>query len=373
MEDVRPFFQQRKTYFQTDFYIWQRKHRNILLHADGSPLGGKWTFDSDNRARFPRNAATPKINWTASNSFVDEATGYVNLNFPDNPGSTENFGYPATLEDVDAWLDQFLGQRFAGFGTYEDAMVRQENFLFHSLLSPLLNTGLLVPGQVIDKALTIAEKNNIPINSTEGFIRQILGWREFIRIVYEREGRRQRTSNHFNFSRQIPESFWNATTGIHPVDVVIRHTLDHAYTHHINRLMVLGNFMLLCEFNPDDVYRWFMEMYIDAYDWVMVPNVYGMTQFADGGLMTTKPYISGSNYLMKMGDWEKGAWQEKWDALFWRFMHVHRDLFARNPRLSMLLSTFDKMDKAKHQRLLGTAEAYLSSLDVLPSPSTHPA
>jgi deoxyribodipyrimidine photolyase-related protein len=146
------------------------------------------------------------------------------------------------------------------------------------------------------------------------------------------------------------------------VDTVIRHTLKDGYTHHINRLMILGNFMLLCEFDPDDVYRWFMEMYIDAYDWVMVPNVYGMTQFADGGLMTTKPYVSGSNYLMKMGNWEKGPWQQVWDGLFWRFMHTHRDLTGRNPRLSMLLRTFDNMDRARRETLMVTADEYLTSL-----------
>jgi deoxyribodipyrimidine photolyase-related protein len=181
--------------------------------------------------------------------------------------------------------------------------------------------------------------------------------------MYEAKGVTQRTANYWNFTRNIPKSFYNATTGINPVDITIEKVLQTGYCHHIERLMVLGNFMVLCEFHPDQVYRWFMELFIDAYDWVMVPNVYGMSQFADGGLMATKPYISGSNYLMKMSDFPKGKWQEIWDALFWRFMHVHRDFFTQNPRLGMLIKSFDKMSAEKQGHLIDTANQYLSELD----------
>jgi deoxyribodipyrimidine photolyase-related protein len=363
LEDTDEFFRNRKTYFQTDFYTWQRKSRKILVDAAGGPLGGKWSFDAENREKFPKNREAPPFQWARSNQFVVEAQSYCEKHFASSSGSGDHFGYPITFEDAVQWFNEFLHTRFKDFGTYEDAMVKEENFLHHSVLSPLMNAGLLEPQYVISKTLAHASQKNIPLNSLEGFIRQILGWREFIRIVYEREGRMQRTQNHFRFTRKIPSSFWFGTTGIHPVDSVIHHTLQHGYTHHINRLMVMGNFMLLCEFDPNDVYRWFMEMYIDAYDWVMVPNVYGMTQFADGGLMTTKPYISGSNYLVKMGNWEKGPWQKIWDALFWRFMHVHRDLFSKNPRMGMLLSTFDKMAPDKRSGLLQTADDYLARLD----------
>jgi len=215
---------------------------------------------------------------------------------------------------------------------------------------------------VIDRALEAGTEKRIPINALEGFVRQIIGWREFIRLVYIREGRKQRTRHFWNFHRPVPESFWNGTTGIAPLDQVIRSVSNNAYAHHIERLMVMGNFMLLCEFNPDDVYRWFMELFIDAYDWVMVPNVYGMSQFADGGLMTTKPYISGSNYLMKMGNWTKGHWQEKWDGLFWRFLSTHRDFFQRQPRLGMLLTSWDKMDKEKQKMHLKNSDEFLKSV-----------
>lgn len=363
LDEVSEFFASKKTYFQTDFYIWQRKQRKLLLDEQQKPLGGQWTFDSDNRKKFPKDEKIPLLNPTNHSTYVKEAINYVEKHFPNNPGETDGFFYPICFTSSQQWLKAFLKDRFEKFGIYEDAMVRKENILHHSVLSPLLNIGLLTPEDVLHQSISYAQTQNIPLNSTEGFVRQILGWREFIRIVYEHKGRNQRTTNHFGFTRKIPTSFWNGTTGIDPIDAVIYHTLKDGYTHHINRLMILGNFMLLCEFDPNEVYRWFMEMYTDAYDWVMVPNVYGMTQFADGGLMTTKPYISGSNYLMKMGDWPKGEWQLIWDALFWRFMHVHRDLFSKNPRMGMLLKTFDKMDAGKREKLLTTANQFLLKLD----------
>lgn len=368
-EEVSDFFDKRKTYFQTDFYTWQRKQRDILLEPDGKPIGGKWTFDTENRLKFPKNETVPVLRTPADNNYIEDAKTWVDRHFADNYGNTSSpFGkpggfYPVTFDEADAWLDNFLKQRFQNFGIYEDSMVAEESFLYHSVLTPMLNIGLLNPQQIIDKALEAATEYDVPMNSLEGFIRQIMGWREFIHIVYEREGRRQRTKNYWGFKRKIPQTFWTGETGIGPVDIVIKKVLDTGYNHHIERLMVMGNFLLLCEFDPDEVYRWFMEMYIDAYDWVMVPNVYGMTQFADGGLMVTKPYISGSNYLLKMGDWQKGPWQEIWDGLFWRFMNVHRSFFLQNPRLGMLVKTFDNMADEKRAKYLANAERFLEDLD----------
>jgi deoxyribodipyrimidine photolyase-related protein len=362
MEGVKNYFDKKKTYFQTGFYTEQRKQRGILVEADNQPAGGKWTFDSDNRLRYPKNQTPPFIQFAEEDKFVQEAKVYVAKNYHGNYGKTEPFIYPTDFTAAEKWLDDFLENRFARFGEYEDALVSGEHFLHHSVLTPMLNIGLLCPQQIVDKALSHAAKNNIPLNSLEGFIRQVVGWREFIRIVYEREGSRQRTKNYWGFERKIPVNFWNGNTGILPVDNVIKKVLKTGYSHHIERLMVMGNFMLLCEFDPDEVYKWFMEMYVDAYDWVMVPNVYGMTQFADGGLMTTKPYISGSNYLLKMSDYKKGPWCEVWDGLFWRFMHVHRDFFLKNPRLGMLVKTFDKMPEEKRRKHIEIAEKYLNSL-----------
>lgn len=362
LDEVTPFFENRKSYFQTDFYTWQRKKKNILLTPEGKPVGGKWTFDAENREKFPRKGIPPMVNFPKPNADVKEAMQYVEQFFPKNPGSSTGFFYPVDHSSALSWFRDFLAHRFAAFGRYEDAMVMKEPILHHSLLSPLKNAGLLSPQHVIEETLAESDALSIPLASLEGFLRQVMGWREFIRIVYEREGSRQRTKNYWNHTRKIPSVFYTGETGILPVDTVIRRVLETGYCHHIERLMVLGNFMLLCEFDPDEVYRWFMELFIDSYDWVMVPNVYGMTQFADGGLMTTKPYISGSNYLLKMGDWEKGPWQETWDGLFWRFMHLHRDFFTQNPRLGMLVKTFDKMPVEKRNKHLKKADEFLSKL-----------
>lgn len=366
MEEANAYYEHKKRYFQTDFYINQRKRLNLLVH-ENKPEGGQWSFDADNRLKYPAKQHPPKIEFPKENAYVKEAKAYVEKHFKDNYGNTElavtKGFYPVNFEEAKSWLEDFLQTRFTDFGVYEDAMVSSEHFLHHSLLSLLLNTGLLTPAYVIERTMDYAAKHAIPLNSLEGFIRQIIGWREFIRIVYEREGRKQRTTHFMRFSRKIPASFYTGTTGIEPVDNVIKKVLLTGYAHHIERLMILGNFMLLCEFDADVVYKWFMELFIDAYDWVMVPNVYGMTQFTDGGLMVTKPYISSSNYVLKMSNYKKGAWCEIWDGLFWRFMHTHRTVFENNQRIGMLMKTWDKMDAVKKQAHLNNAEAFLQQLD----------
>ena len=180
--------------------------------------------------------------------------------------------------------------------------------------------------------------------------------------IYTIKGSQQRTTNFWNFNSEIPASFYDGTTGIDPIDDTIKKVLKTGYCHHIERLMILSNFMMLCEFNPNSVYRWFMELFIDAYDWVMVPNVYGMSLYADGGLMTTKPYISSSNYIIKMSNYKKGPWQEIWDGLFWRFMNKHRTFFLKNPRMGMLIRTFDKMPEAKRTQHIENGNNFIKKL-----------
>ena len=288
---------------------------------------------------------------------------YVEKNYSNNIGQLSNNSlYPTNFETSKQWFQQFLEQRFLEFGTYEDAIVAENSILNHSVLTPMLNVGLITPKTIIEQSITFAKANNIPINSLEGFVRQIIGWREFIRGIYESRESDERTRNFWGFTKKIPKSFYDGTTGIYPIDQTIKKTLETGYCHHIERLMVLGNFMMLCEFDPDEVYRWFMELFIDSYDWVMVPNVYGMSQFADGGLMATKPYISGSNYLMKMSNYKKGEWQAVWDGLFWRFMDTHRSFFKKNPRLSMLVAMYDKMPQEKKQQHIENAVNYLAKL-----------
>ena len=347
--------------FQTDFYIYQRKKRNILLQPDGTPQGGKWSFDTDNRKKYPAGNRPPVLSVTDELSCDADARSYVQQHFPDNPGTIDGpLAYPTDPVSAKTWLHHFLETRLRGFGDFEDAIVSAEHVLHHAVLTPMLNVGLLKPMEVIDAAIAYARNNDIAMNDLEGFIRQILGWREFVRYVYRYHGTRQRTRNFWGFHRRLPDTFYTGTTGIEPIDVAVRKLLRTGYNHHIERLMVLGNFMLLNEYHPNAVYQWFMEMYIDAYDWVMVPNVYGMSQFADGGLMCTKPYISGSNYVLKMSDHPKNAaWTDIWDALFWRFLHEHRDFFLKNPRLSMLVRTFDKWPEDKKHSYLSAAARHM--------------
>lgn len=362
-EDLYSFFNpEKKKFFQTTFYISQRKKLNILIDKNLNPEGGKWSFDMINRKKYPKNLKPPDVLFPKKNKFLSDGIKYVENYFPSNYGEiNENFKYPNNHIDAEKWFQDFLENRFKDFGSYEDAIVSEEVILNHSLLSPLINSGLLSPKLVIDKAIKLYNKNTIPLNSVEGFIRQIIGWREFIRGIYVSKGSQERTLNFWNFNKKIPESFYSGTTGIIPVDLTIQKINQTGYCHHIERLMVLGNFMILCEFDPDEVYKWFMEMFIDSYDWVMVPNVYGMSQFSDGGLMSTKPYISSSNYLFKMSNYKKGDWQTIWDGLFWRFMDKHRGFFSKNPRMRMLISTFDKMNHEKKTNLLEQAENFLEN------------
>ena len=363
-EELNVFFKkEKKKFFQTSFYKTQRQKFNLLLNEDGKPEGGKWTYDDQNREKYPKDRIPPAIQYPKKNNEFENASTYVQIHFNANFGViNEDKRYPTNHEEAEAWLNQFLAIRFKEFGPYEDAVVKEYSILHHSLLSPLINCGLLSPKDVVQHSMTYYREKNIPINSCEGFIRQIIGCREFIRGVYVAKGTQERTTNFWGFSRKIPNSFYEGNTGIEPVDDTIHKIKASSYANHIERLMIMGNFMLLCEFDPDEVYKWFMEVFIDSYDWVMVPNVYGMSQFADGGLMSTKPYISSSNYIIKMSNYKKGDWCKVWDALFWNFMDKQRTFFLKNPRMRMLISSFDKMDHTKKENYLITADNYLKKL-----------
>jgi len=353
----------RKRYFMSDFYIAQRKRLGILVDAHGKPEGGQWSYDAENRKRWPDGQSPPPVYVPANNEFREEAERYVQHHFPDNPGTTPSFWYPITRRQAMESFQHFLTHRFRGFGDFEDAISQSHLVLHHSVLTPALNIGLITPTYVVEQTLAFARKNAVPLNDLEGFIRQIIGWREFMRIVYVREGVKQRTANFWNHTRRLTPAWYYGTTGLDPLDQAIRRVTQHSYCHHIERLMVIGNAMLLCELHPDDIYRWFMELFIDAYDWVMVPNVYGMSQYADGGLITTKPYFSGSNYLKKMSDAKPGPWCAIWDGLYWRFIDQHRDFFAANPRLSMMVKTLEKMDPERKDKLRQTSQSFLASLN----------
>lgn len=372
-EEINSFFKEKKHYHQTDFYIYQRKKLKCLLDEKKGPLGGKWTYDSENRKKLPKSISIPVIEFPKADEHLTNAIKEVNTHYTHLPGSTTlpngQFPWAWTRKQALNNLQLFLTQRLNHFGEYEDAIASEEHFIFHSLLSPSINIGLLTPKEVLEATLEYASNHNIPINSLEGFIRQLIGWREFIRATYLLNGSYQRTRNFWGFTRKIPPSFYTGDTGIVPIDQTIKKILKTGYAHHIERLMILGNFFLLCEFDPDEVYRWFMELFIDAYDWVMVPNVYAMTQFADGGTLTTKPYISGSNYIFKMSDYKKekpeteNTWHFIWDSLFWHFMNKQRSFFLSNPRLGMLIHTYDKMSPQKQKVYDDSAKAFLKKLD----------
>ena len=362
-EDLETFFRSdKKKFFQTSFYKKQRVKLDIMMIGD-KPEGGKWTYDDQNREKYPKNKIPPEIDYPKKDDNYNEALNYLNNNYKNNYGliDDENI-YPYNFQLAKKWLDDFFITRFYEFGPYEDAVVKEKSILNHSVLSPLLNTGLINPKELIKRTINYHYENKIPINSTEGFIRQIIGWREFIRGVYVCKGTEERNKNFWNFNRKIPSSFYSATTGIDPIDDTINKINKSGYANHIERLMIIGNFMLLCEFDPNEVYRWFMELFIDSYDWVMVPNVYGMSQFGDGGLMSTKPYISGSSYILKMSNYKRGDWCMIWDSLFWNFIDKQREFFLTNPRMRMLVSSFDRMDIEKKEKLINTANKFISNL-----------
>ena len=345
------------------FYENQRKNQNILVNSDGIPEGGKWSFDEFNRKKLPKKINVPDIPKLKKNDLLVQAENSIsslNIKFI---GESNYFLYPTNFEEADIWLNNFLENRFSLFGDYEDAICKENNILWHSLLSPLLNSGLLTPDDVISKALVYANKKKVPINSLEGFIRQIIGWREFICLVYEKYGTKMRNGNFWNFEdKPMPDSFYRGKTGIEPVDTVIKNILKFGYCHHIERLMILGNFMLLCRIHPNQVYKWFMEMFIDSYDWVMVPNVYGMSQFSDGGIFSTKPYISSSNYVKKMSNFKSGSWCSIWDGLFWKFIKDNESFFRKQNRLAILTRNLDKMSEEKLNSHVRIADKFLIEL-----------
>ena len=346
--------------FMANFYKELRKDKNILVDVDQKPVGGKWSFDENNRQKIPKDAELPADIKFLDDNKVTEATEWASNVAAEQYGEAGCW-LPYTHEAAENFLQEFFRCRFENFGQYEDAMTTDGIRLWHSTLSPLINIGLLTPQHVLDEALSYAEKHDTPINSVEGFVRQILGWREFIRASYETDGVAMRNSNFFAHTNPLPSSFWNGSTDIAPIDTSITRALQYGYTHHIERLMIMGNFMLLNQIHPDEVYRWFMGLYIDAYDWVMVPNIYGMSQFADGGSFATKPYISGANYVKKMSDYDTGDWEDIWTALYWNFIYIHRKVFENNYRLSMMPRMLDKMTDEKRQKHLSIAKEYLAN------------
>lgn len=356
LSDWEAYAGRSKRRLMGDFYQYQRRRLGILVE-DGEPAGGRWSFDEDNRKALPKSVLPPPVGGFELDAVTREVITEVSGLFGGHPGRAADFGYAVTHSDARAALKEFLSERLARFGDYEDAIPTRERTLFHSILTPYLNTGLLTPSEVVAAALATP---GVPLNSLEGFVRQVIGWREFILwIGRERLDAYESEPNFFGHTRRLKSCWYDGTTGLLPLDTVIQRTERYAWCHHIERLMVLGSAMLMCEVDPQESYRWFMEMFIDSADWVMAPNVLGMSQFADGGVFATKPYLSGSAYILKMSDYPKGDWCDVWDGLYWRFIDRNLSFFSSNHRMSMMVGGLARLDPARRERIFGAAERFI--------------
>ena len=355
-----------RKYNHVGFYKWQRIRHNILMDCDGKPIGGKWSFDTENRKKLPANIKIPVVinlnKGSGVSKYIDEAINYVNVHFSKNYGSLDNFIYPINHSDAKKWLIDFCKNRFSQFGLYQDAVtVRKDPFLFHSILSPMMNIGLLTDTEVLKIVLKYQSK--IPIEAFEGFIRQIIGWRNYIYSIYLLEGEKIPKMNFFGHNRKLNKKImWEGNTGIQPIDDIICKIRDYSYAHHIERLMYLGNYMLICMIKPNDIYEIFMEWTIDAYDWVMMANVYSMSQYADGGMIVTKPYFSSSNYILKMSDYKKGEWSHIWDALYYNFINTHKEYLSKNYGTARQVAHWNKKTEKEKTELISISKKYLTNI-----------
>lgn len=357
-EQFQDYLKQVKKPFMHTFYQRQRRRLGVLIDEAGKPLHGQWSFDQENRKKLPKGIEVPDRQVFEPTNHTKDVKILVDELFPDHPGKTEYFNWATTRQGALEEWSRFLSLRFEQFGPYEDAIDLQDPFLFHSVLSPYLNMGLITPEELLDEALVFASEHEIHYPSLEGFVRQVIGWREFIRGMYH-EFDEDLRGNYFNHERKLKLCWYDGSTGIPVLDDSILKAQKHGFTHHIERLMVLGNLMLLCEIHPDEVNRWFMEMFVDSADWVMVPNVYGMSQFADGGLFATKPYIGGGNYIRKMSHYPNGEWVDTMNGLYWRFVAKNRPVFEQNPRMSMMTRTLDKMAEEKRDKIFDLADQFI--------------
>ena len=358
-DNFKKYLSKSKKPFMATFYKDTRRELNILMGKDGNPVGGKWSFDEDNRNKLPKNISIPKFPSITETSHTKKLKPIIEKNFKDHPGDLKQFWFATEFDDVLKLLNCFIKEKSNLFGDYEDAVDQKDNILFHSALSPYINLGLITPEFIIKKVLDFHKSKKIRLNSLEGYVRQVIGWREFMRGIYQSYSNEMETGNFFKQNRKMKKSWYDGTTGLPPLDYAIKNALNFGWSHHIERLMILSNIMNLCEIKPVFVYKWFMEMFVDSSDWVMVPNVYGMGLFSDGGIFATKPYICGSSYFMKMMDFKKGEWCNTMDGLYWRFIDRNRKFFLKNPRLSMMVRIFDKMKVDRKKMILSAADKFI--------------
>ncbi len=370
-------FRGKKTWVMESFYRAMRKKHAILIESDDAPAGGKWNFDASNRKRLPKGLAPPPPR------VFDRDVGDL-LSMLDRCGvetlgrvEPDRFGWPVTREEGLETLRYFVDTLLPHFGDYQDAMTPESWSLFHSRLSFVLNAKLISPREVVAavEARWRSDPEHADIAQVEGFVRQVLGWREYMRGLYWEHMPEFAERNFFAHDRPLPGWYWTGETRMACLRHAIGQTLDHAYAHHIQRLMVTGNFALLVGVDPDAVDAWYLGVYVDALHWVEVTNTRGMSQFADGGLVGTKPYVSSANYLKKMGPYCTGCAYSAservgegacpFNSLYWHFHHRHREKLEGNPRIGMVYRTWDKMSRERREALLSTAEAHLENLEQL--------
>ena len=353
------------------FYRELRRKTGILMSGN-DPIGGQWNYDAENRGRAPDGLEVPKHTSFVSDDITNEVLNLVEDRFGDHFGKLRPFEFAVTHEQAAYVLDRFIAERLPLFGTYQDAMVEGEPFMFHAHIGLYLNCGLLSPQQAIIAAENAYHAGAAPLNATEGFIRQILGWREFVRGLYWLKMPEYAEQNALEAHRPLPAFFWTADTKMNCLKQCVSETRDHAYAHHIQRLMVLGNFALLAGLSPKEVNEWFMIVYADAYEWVELPNVSGMALYADGGVLASKPYASGGAYIERMSNYcrschykvkqKNGEQACPFNYLYWDFLIRHQDRLSGNARMGMMYRTLAKMSDEKRAAILTDSQRFLSEL-----------
>ena len=355
------------------FYRDMRRKTGLMMDGD-KPAGGQWNYDHDNRkpAKGKDLFASGPMRFDPDDT-LEAVLALVEREFPSNFGALRPFWFATDHEQAQASLDHFIAQRLETFGDYQDAMLQGDAFLSHAVLGLYINAGLLDPLKVCQAAETAWKNGHVPINAAEGFIRQILGWREFMRGIYFQEGPDYTSRNVLEHNRKLPDMFWGGDTGMRCMSAAIDQTRTEAYAHHIQRLMVTGNFALLAGIDPAQVSDWYLAVYADAFEWVEAPNVIGMSQFADGGVVGSKPYVSSGAYINRMSDYCKGCSYSvaaktgpkacPFNLLYWHFLIRHRTRFALNPRMAQMYRTWDRMDDDRRATVLRDADALLARLD----------
>jgi deoxyribodipyrimidine photolyase-related protein len=357
--ELNRFFEGRRHHRLEDFYQFQRKRMGILVDSKENPEGGQWSFEEAKRLAPSRRKTFPSIKRFRSQKYVEEARRYVERKFSDHPGLTDDFVYPINEAEARSWFDFFLEKKLTNLLEYRDSIVSGDPFVFCSCISSSLNIGLLSPIQILNRINWFIGKNKVSLGSVEAMVRRLIGNREFVRAVYLVLNEKQRNSNFFLHSRRLSPMWCGCDTGLKPLDEAIGSVFRYAYCSGTERLRVLGNLMLLCETKPDEVYRWFMGMMIDSYDWSVLPNIYGRSQFADGGLMVPNPSFYSSSDILKLSNYEKGDWCDLWDGLYWRFVDRHKLLFSRSRHLSELTHRLARMTRQKRKAYFKLGEKFM--------------